>query len=137
PTLSMAPYFGSGIGQPPVYMSASFDAPVAITHLGAANTYTVYGWRMYVIWAVVPGYTGQITLSGASARDGRPLWLTAGLRHTPTTSITLDPAVLNVPAQYAHWNEWFGALYLPGAGCYTLTARWASGMWQLPFAAGK
>ena len=51
----------------------------------------------------------------------------------------LDPANPSVPAGGASDNEvfWYGYVFLPGAGCYTISASWPGGGWQALVSAGQ
>src|SRR5262245_30412838 len=83
---------------------------------------------MYSMWIVTE------TLSGWDPRTGHPLWfgfIVAGEWGAPAhvaPSFALDLAHPAVPA--GGWTEtetfWYGYAFLPGAGCYTLAATWAT-----------
>lgn len=137
PSRTETPFFGAGVGVSPVWV-VGFDQPYATKRLtGVSTSYTPRGWTALVIWAIEPGYKGRVTIHGGGLRDGRPIWLSVGLRQDPALSATLDPAGVDLDLQSENWNEWFGALYLPTAGCYFLEADWPNGSWRVSFAAGE
>ena len=92
---------------------------------------TRHGWRVKFLWVVDRrAARGTVTVRGADAK-GRALYfeLEDG---RPGDTAKLDPAegagdLVDIPSY----------LHFPGAGCYTLEARWRGGRWRLRFAAGR
>jgi hypothetical protein len=159
PSASLVPFAPDaiipGVGGPDVwlvagsfYFSGSPSAPTqtqthAIAHLGSLSrsAYTPYGWPVLVQVLVASGFTQAITVTGNDLHTGYPLWLAPGPNPVPAAAAPIFTTTPRQPegsvgdAQQS-WNIWFGALYLPGAGCYTLQASWPGGGWTVHFAAG-
>lgn len=136
-THAAVPFFGQAIGRPPVYISG-LSASERPTYLRVTPTnYTAYGWQASLLWAIEPGYTQQIALHGQRLTDGQPISLSVGYYQAPAAKATLDPLVTSDISEGAHWSNWFGMLFLPSAGCYTLQAEWPGGSWSIPFAVGR
>lgn len=119
-------------------------APTATAELGTLvpSDHTSYGWPLHVLLLVSRSFTPPvITLSGRDLHTGYTLWLTADTNvpnmPAPTPTVTIDPSGLNSFTSDGHWRIWFGVLYVPGAGCYTLQASWLAGGWTVHFAAGR
>jgi hypothetical protein len=136
-TVATVPFFGPAIGQSPVYLSGLSTPDLAASPRVTPVVYTAYGWEVMLLWAVEPGYTQPVTLHALRLIDGQPLSLSVGFFQAPALAATLDPNATSDSAQGAHWNTWFGSLFVPGAGCYALQAAWAGGSWQIPFAVGR
>jgi hypothetical protein len=157
PSASLVPFAPDaiipGAGGPDVWLVAGefyFSGPPsakamphAIAHLGAPprSAYTPYGWPVMVQVLVTSGFTQAITVTGTDLHTGYPLWLAPGPNPVPEgaapifTTNPRQPEGSTGDAQQS-WNIWFGALYLPGAGSYTLQASWHGGGWTVHFAAG-
>lgn len=157
PTLTqVGPPWGSlAVGRAPVVLSG-FIGPYATLRLGsvaAANAYgwtapyTQYGWPAPIGLVLRSDFAGPVTLSGWNQRDGHPLWfgfIEAGVWGAPQRVVptyVLDPAHPAVPAGGSTSTEaetfWYGYVFLPGAGCYTLAAAWPGGGWQVTISAGR
>ncbi|HEY7984739.1 MAG TPA: hypothetical protein VID73_11260 [Ktedonobacterales bacterium] len=147
------PLWGEAIGRAPVLLGG-FIGPYATMPLGPAASTMAYGWKAphtqygwpapigLVLRAANP--PGPVTLAGWDVRTGHPLWfgfITAGQWGPPARvvpSITLDPAHPAVPAGGWTGEErfWYGYAFLPGAGCYVLSATWPGGAWRATVSAG-
>ncbi|HUY78912.1 MAG TPA: hypothetical protein VMV29_19220 [Ktedonobacterales bacterium] len=142
-----APGLGTAVGHDPVWVDA-FDGPTATLSIPAhgGTQFTQYGWQVGIVLVFTTGYSAPVTLSGNAAKTNLPLWFGAlnpladpGINtQAPTTDFTID-------AQQAQTNGggvsgdivfYQVAMYLPGAGCYTLGANWPGGRWLIGFAAG-
>lgn len=147
------PWTTQAIGHQPVQLSG-FDGPYPTARLGpeaAANAYgwtaphTAFGWPAPIGVALVPNVQGPVILSGRDLQTGYPLWfglVEAGVWDAPlqvTPRLTLDPAHPPVPAggNAATAVFWYGYLFFPSAGCYTLTASWPGGGWRVTVSAGR
>jgi hypothetical protein len=149
------PPFGRwAIGREPVLLGG-FIGPYATMPLGrAASTiaygwtapYTPYGWPAPIGLMVQAGLpSGPVTLSGWDQLTGHPLWfgfVVAGDWGAPqhvVPTFVLDPTHPSIPA--GGWASpetfWYGYVFLPGAGCYTLTASWPGGNWRVTVSAGS
>jgi hypothetical protein len=101
-----------------------------------------HGLYRKVLWLTQPGYAQKVTLSGHSLSNNDPLWFQFG-SDDPTTTPVLDPAHPGVPGsgdpmgspqnRYANFPSY---LFVPGADCYVLEARWPGGNYSVSFAAG-
>jgi hypothetical protein len=146
------PFNAQSIGSAPVLLGG-FTAPNATLLLGPhamANSYSWpapysrYGWPAPIGLKLQSGFNAPVTLSGRDLRTGYPLWfgfIEAGVWGAPkliTSTYTLDPAHPPVPAGGSTDTEtfWYGYVFLPGAGCYTLAAFWPGGGWHFTISAG-
>ena len=160
PSASLVPFAPAaiipGAGGPDVWLVAGafyFSGPPsakamphAIAHLGSLSrsAYTPYGWPVLVQVLVTSDFTPTITITGHDLHTGYPLWLAPGPNPVPegagpiftTTPRQPEGSIGDIGNAQQSWNIWFGALYLPGAGCYTLQASWPGGGWTVHFAAG-
>ena len=71
-------------------------------------------------------------------RTNAPLWwafLGSDGYTIPAPTFTIDPQQIRGSLGARRRSKWWdGALYLPGAGCYTLSASWPGGGWTATFA---
>lgn len=149
------PAFGLAVGHTPVWV-AGFTGPYPTLRLGPnarANTwggwsapYTQVGWPVPIGLEVPAGFTGQIHLSGWDAHDGPSRSMQFGLIQASgggppsdvETTYTLDLTHPTIPPGGEDHTGvfWYGYAFLPGAGCYTLTASWPGGSWSVTISAG-
>jgi hypothetical protein len=148
------PTLGEAIGKAPVLLGG-FSGPYATLPIGPdasghlndpgwTGSYTQYGWPALIELIVYTGVSGSVTLSGQDIQTGYPLWfgfVVAGVWGAPqqvTSTYSLNPAQPSIPAGGETGLEdfWYGYVFLPGAGCYTLSATWPSGRWQITISAG-
>jgi len=128
------PAFGPGIGGNPIWIIAASTT----IHVGFGDgtlrgvTYTDHGWSVKVLWVVDPNFNGQIQVSGGLLDTEHPLWMQFG--GPPVKSAVLDPT--KAPTGAGGWPGFPSYLFIPTAGCYFITASWASGHWRLVVAAG-
>lgn len=134
---------GPGVGGPDVWLTAPFNTPHSTISLGLRrpSDYTPYGWLVQLQVFVTPGLAQTITLTGSDLRTHYPLWVTDDFAGDPdlpaAPAITIDSTQLSSTTSDGKWRIWFGWMYLPGAGCYTLQTSWRDGGWQVTFAAGR
>jgi hypothetical protein len=130
------------VGRFPVWV-LGFDGPQATIHLQRTKAISLTAWKGWEVplqvemkWnAVLP-----VTLTfGNTSNSITPLFA------DPSTGMLLPMMSFNprFAAQSAGQGPhiqrirvWDVNAYFPGAGCYTLTADWHSGQWQIPFSAG-
>ncbi len=146
------PWGSESVGRDPVLLSG-FNGSYPTLRLGPAAVanayqwqapYTRYGWPAPIGLILKSGFTGPVTLSGADPRTGHPLWfglVVAGVWGAPDKILptySLDPVNPLIPAGGATDAEkfWYGYIFLPGAGCYTVAASWPGGGWQATISAG-
>lgn len=130
-------YYGSeALGNAPVWV-ASFDGTAARPTVYFDEQYyrafTSSGWAWHVLLIAQAGTAGTIELRGSDQRRGAALRLGTDTAET-TTALTF--AAAQPVWSVGRWLEWPAWIFLPGAGCYTLDARWPGGSWRLVFAAG-
>lgn len=109
------------------------------------SDYTRVGWPVQVQLLIKIDMTQTITIRGKDLRTGYNLWLSADANNpgaideaTPFATIDANEYSSLSRTSDAQWKIWFGVLYLPGAGCYTLQANWPGGNgWTVNFAAGR
>jgi hypothetical protein len=147
------PTVGKAIGKAPVlvggftgsYATLRLDTG-ARAALGWTAPYTIYGWPAPIALIAHNGMQpGLITLTGTDPRTQYPLWfglVPSGSHTVPAViapKLTLDPA--NPSVSPGGWSDgetfWYGYIFLPREGCYTLTATWPGGGWSFDVSAGK
>lgn len=131
---------GAFLGALGPHVSASGHRAVAEIGLLSPNNYTLAGWPVQVMVLVKNGATRTITLTGHDLHTGYSLGWSADANNPGAVEEAAPLALIdpNHPVGYAgDFSIWFGVLYLPGAGCYTIHASWPSGSWTVNFAAGR
>ncbi|HEV2458621.1 MAG TPA: hypothetical protein VGS80_09665 [Ktedonobacterales bacterium] len=117
--------------------------PVCSSYLKVAvgapgpSDYPLFGWPVQVLVLVKADFTPPFILFGRDLRTGYALWLTTDPNEAPAPIFNIDPSQIPARTSDGQWRIWFGVLYLPGAGCYTLQASWLAGGWTVHFAAGR
>lgn len=118
-------------------------AQIGALQQGKGNTvYTPAGWPIPVLVYIKADMTQTITITGRDLRTGYNIWFSHDYNNpdnfgAATPAATIDTSQLSGSTTDRKWNIWFGVIYLPGAGCYTLHANWPSGGWNVNFAAGR
>ncbi len=137
--------------QPPLSGTIGADAVWVGSFTGAHATMNItqkpfagltrYGWPVLITVLVRSDFDHPVTISGADLSTGHTLWWSfpptdeaPGI--TPSTSNTFTPQH-PAPGAPVFWFTSYGTLFLPGAGCYSLQARWPHGGWKFVFAAGS
>ena len=128
------------VGGPDVWVDG-FDSARALTSItrDAAGPYTQYGWPVRISLVTRDPFAAVVTLVGHDTRTHAPLWwasLSNDSYTVPAATFTIDPQQ-DQGSTDGENKWWYGALYLPGAGCYTLSASWSGGGWTATFAAGR
>ena len=131
------------VGGPDVWVDG-FDSARARSSItrDATGPYTQYGWPVGIALVLRDTFDAAVTLVGQDARTHSPLWwafLGNDGYTDPAATFTIDPQQDTGLSWSADGvSRWLtGALYLPGAGCYTLSASWPGGGWTATFAAGR
>jgi hypothetical protein len=135
--------FTYAVGGPDVWVDG-FDSPRAVTSITRDSTgsYAQWGWPVAIGLVLKDPFNAAVTLAAHDATTNAPLWwafLANDSYTVPAATFTIDPQ----QDQGLNWSSdsvskwWDGALYLPGAGCYTLRASWPGGGWTATFAAGQ
>jgi len=108
------------------------------------SAYTHAGWPIWVEVLARSDVAQTVTFTGRDLRTGYSLWFSpdsnkpdAIAEAAPVVTIDFSAATTGVTTSDAQWKTWFGVLYLPGAGCYTLQANWPGSGWVVNFAAGR
>ncbi|GAC1357783.1 MAG: hypothetical protein NVS4B12_19940 [Ktedonobacteraceae bacterium] len=146
---SIPPYCPSGtmlgqrrqVGNFPVWLS---DIGTAATiHLHPLVLNTIRDWKGWIVPLHLEGkykYVGGITLTVVNIY-GTSIPLLQDPRNTVTaprlfidTQYPMSITGANGMRQIGIWDI---ALYLPGAGCYGISASWGQGHWLVNFAAGQ
>ncbi|HLY30180.1 MAG TPA: hypothetical protein VKQ36_04075 [Ktedonobacterales bacterium] len=137
-TVGPAPTIGPGVGGDGVWVNG-FRGPKATFIIGG-GALTIYGFEQPITLTLALDFKPTVTLSGIDTTTGYPLWFNAANPPSgaPVTSymITETQAIdqgasSDSTAVYFQMN-----MYLPGTGCYEITARWSGGGWHAFFAAG-
>lgn len=96
------------------------------TLLAGGTTPSRFGWYGKIVTHVDASMNGTVTVRGTNLRDGTPVWFQ--LDGAATTGPTFRQSAGTSDAGY---------IFIPTAGCYTLTVNWATGSWTYTFAAGS
>jgi len=142
--IGTAPVLVGGFAGPPATLPVGPAASARLNFPGWTQPYTRYGWPALIDLILHTGISGPVALTGRDLQTGYPLWFgfvvpgVAGAPQQVTRTLQLNPAHPDVPAGGETGEEefWFGYAFLPGAGCYTLTASWPGGSWLLTVSAG-
>ena len=129
--------FGPVLGGGKVWFDG-IGGPHAVIQFTGIDDYTSpYGHTRKLVWEVGPPPVGLVRIRGENLRTHQPLWFQ--FDDTPTTDAVLDPQHPNHPVSVVDisWAEWGSYLFIPAAGCYTLSASWPGGQWRIFFAAGR
>lgn len=137
------PTAGRAVGADPVWVDG-FDGGAATISIPnhATGPYASDGWPVQIALVFKRPFSATVTLDGVSPTTFAPLSFSfhgpdGGT--PPSAGFALDPH--NVQDLYSSWDDtsafWFGTLFLPGAGCYALSASWSGGGWRADFAAGS
>lgn len=129
-----------GVGGSVVWIVAgAFQGPHAVAHLGPMGTsaYTMYGWPIAVQILIKYDFTQPVTLTANDLESGYPLWFANNDGTSATPSLTIESQSVNASTSDGQWVIWFGMLYVPGAGCYSVVSSWPGGGWTAHFAAGR
>jgi len=148
-TMSSATPFTGTAGAGPVWFG-SFKSlagqPAAVQLTDLVSPVSQYGRPIQAVLFIRSDTHGPVTLSGVNVNGGRPLWFsfvaigngrdpTPGAK-TPATEFSFTPQRPS-PGVPTFWYASYGTLYLPGAGCYAVSAHWPGGGWRVTFAAGS
>jgi hypothetical protein len=118
----------------------------ATAKIGAAQriiaSYTAEGWPFEVQALARSDFAQTVTITGYDLRTNYNLWFSpeTNSRNTVVQTapvLTIDFSQSTASSSDGQWKIWFGVLYLPGAGCYTLHTNWPGGGWDVNFAAGQ
>ena len=108
------------------------------------SAYTYAGWPIWVEVLAGSDFAQTVTLTGRDLRTGYSLWFSpdsnkpdATAEAAPVVTIDFSASTPDIATSDAQWKTWFGIIYLPGAGCYTLQANWPGDGWVVNFAAGR
>lgn len=134
---ALFPALGPVLGEGKVWFGG-IDGPHAFIGFWG-NEYTdPYGWTRKLVWEVGPLPVGQVTIKGENIVTHQVLWFQIGEK-TPSQTPVLDPQHPGHPGSAVgdNWTEWGSYIFIPVAGCYSLSASWPEGHWQFSFAAGS
>lgn len=145
---SATPFTGT-LGAGPVWFGsfqsgAGHPASVTLTQLQSSANH--YGLPIQVALFIRSDTQGPVTLSGVDLAGGRSLWFsfvaigngrdTTPGAQAPATAFAFTPQRPG-PSVPTFWYASYGSLFLPGAGCYAVSARWPGGGWRVTFIAGS
>ena len=115
---------GGAIGAAPFWVGG-FVGTHAIL-LADGTTPSPYGWYGKIVTQVDSAFSGTLTLRGVNLRNNTPLWFQLG------NATTTMPAF-----RHSAGASDGGYIFIPTAGCYTLTVNWGTGSWTYTFGAGS
>ncbi len=131
---------GRQIGNFPVWL-AGIDAETV--HLPTLTRKTMNGWKGWVIHLQIVGrykYLSTISLNVLNTYGSIPALLHNPYTGTDSQRLFIDakhPMGFQGADNAPNLGTWDIPLYLPGAGCYALSASWGEGHWLINFAAGQ
>ncbi|HLH61445.1 MAG TPA: hypothetical protein VKV20_07130 [Ktedonobacteraceae bacterium] len=129
----------TAVGGPPLWISGFDGNGTALTQLKRANRPGL-GWYEQITLLLQSNYRNVVVLQGASLDNSAPLFLDSPSGEGVTALLLLDPSDPTISHHTTGDESWIVVntnVYLPAAGCYSLTAEWAEGSWTVFFAAGK
>jgi hypothetical protein len=94
------------------------------------------GWRIKVLWVMRSDQQAVVTIEGSNVKTGQPLWFKPADAKAGPAAV-LDPAHPGAPSERAGWLNFPSYLYVPSAGCYTLSARSSGEGWDMVFGFGQ
>ena len=132
------------VGGPDVWVDG-FDSARAVTSItrDATGPYTQWGWPVGIALVLRDPFNAAVTLVAHDTRTNSPLWWAFlgsdgyTVPRSPPSRLIRSRIRGSLGATDGASKWWNGALYLPGAGCYTLRASWPGGGWTATFAAGR
>lgn len=130
----------SAFGGAPLWVSGFDGNSAALTHLQRANQPGL-GWYQQITLLLQVTYGTNVVLQGASMNNNAPLLFNT-LQHEQdlTNLLMLNPSDFSLPNPTTGGQQWIiltTNVYVPAAGCYSLSADWNDGGWTVYFAAGK
>ncbi len=130
----------SAVGGPPLWISGFDGNGTALTQLKRAKERDM-GWYEQITLILQFSYSNVVVLQGANINNNAPLFLDSVPSGQGLTTLLLldqgDSTISNHTVGDASWIVMNTNVYIPAAGCYSLTAQWAEGSWTVFFAAGK
>lgn len=115
---------GGAIGAAPFWMGGLVGAHATL--LAGGSSPARYGWYGKIVTALDSTFSGAVTMRGVNLRNNTPLWFQVG--GATTTTPTFHRSAGTTDAGY---------IFVPTAGCYTLTVSWSTGSWTYTFGAGN
>lgn len=126
----LSPMFADGIGGEPVYAVGLMNSATVSLENDSA---VAQGWPAKELWVINPRHRGPIALSGHNLVTGAPVWFSfSGGSVLPTST---HPK-LNGYDGGVDWAQFPSYVVFPQAGCYTVSAKWSTGSWQVTEAVG-
>lgn len=126
--------FADGIGAGPVFAVGPMDwGTVSLRYDHAI----AQGWPVKELWVINPRHTGPVTLSGHNLVTGTPLVFS--FSGGPASPSPTRPKLKGSPLGAAGSGIWAqdpSYVVFPEAGCYTVSAKWSDGSWQVTEAVG-
>ncbi|HZU67580.1 MAG TPA: hypothetical protein VFA09_09895 [Ktedonobacteraceae bacterium] len=128
------------IGRPPLWISGLDKNGAALTQLKRSQRSSL-GWYEPITLLLQSNYTNVVVLEGASNDNDAPVFLDSVPSGQGVTALLLldpsDPTLSSHTIDNGSWIIINTNVYIPAAGCYSLTAEWAEGSWTVFFAAGR
>lgn len=115
---------GHAIGAAPFWVGGFVGTHATL--LAGGTSPSPYGWYGKIVTHVDAGFNGTVTVRGTNLRNNTPLWFQLAGRTTRTPVY-----------QHGAGASDAGYIFIPTAGCYTLTVTWAAGSWTSTFGAGR
>jgi hypothetical protein len=96
---------------------------------------TRYGYPQKVFWQLTHRVKVKVTLDGWNLRTRQRIWFGHPLPAAHTRPLVAPP-IIAWPSAMLFDHRAPTLTFVPAAGCYVLRARWETGEWMVPFAAG-
>jgi hypothetical protein len=117
-----------------------------ILHLALPNYESLKqpsGYEFGTTWLSQPGFTESIKIE-VTDQGGVPQPVGSGVFDPhPARLLVLDPQHPETLADPSHsvadsagYNQYSATFFVPGAGCYVMSASWPEGSWKVPLAVG-
>lgn len=115
---------GGAVGAAPFWVGGLVGSHATL--LAGGTSPAPYGWYGKIVTALDGTLSSPVTMRGVNLRNNTPLWFQVG--GATTTTPTFRRSVGTTDAGY---------IFVPTAGCYTLTVTWSTGSWTYTFGAGN
>lgn len=96
---------------------------------------TRYGYPQKVGWQLLQPRQAPVALYGWNILTRQRIWFGIPYGRASSGHVIAWPSGL-VRKHFVHNSRAPSLLFVPSAGCYMLRAKWNTGSWSMPFAAG-
>ena len=134
-----SPPLPTAAGRTPLWITGFNGSGTILNHLKRARNPEL-GWYQQITLLLESNYPDVVVLQGSGMNNAPLLFDTIPSDQGLTALLMLDPgdsSLSNHTVGDQQWISFTTNVYVPAAGCYSLSAEWANGGWTIYFAAGK